>query len=246
MKSKFRPMALLVIPVLLVTMACGLLSSTSSGSSSSGSSSSSGGNEVNGGNPGSPSTYNQVILKDDFSDNTSGWGIANDANKVVQYTQGTLEFQVIKPNDFVYSTPSDTAYSNVHIEVTVKPNASDANSAFGVLCDQQTTSEDFYYFAITPNGQYAIALAATGKQDVFLTNNDKWGTSTLIPTNASSYKVTVECSNGVLNLYVNDKMIDTASDSTYTSGMVGLFAWSGKAASSADMSFDNFSMTSLK
>jgi hypothetical protein len=45
---------------------------------------------------------------------------------------------------------------------------------------------------------------------------------------------------------VDGKAIDSVTDSTYTSGHIGLFAWSGENVSSGDVSFDDFAMTSME
>jgi hypothetical protein len=189
----------------------------------------------------------KVLFQDDFSDSNSGWGTGSDANKYVDYSNNSLEFKVFKANDFVYSTPNETNYQDVHVEVTVTPSNSDKNTAFGILCDQQVTHDSFYYAAVTLSGQYAIVLAAVAKDDVFLTNNNDWGTSDFIPANASSYTIGMDCGgDGALALYVNGQKIDSANDSTYTDGHIGLFAWSGKNANATDVSFANYVASSLK
>jgi hypothetical protein len=68
----------------------------------------------------------------------------------------------------------------------------------------------------------------------------------LITENESSYRVGLECGNGKLSLYVDGQLIDSVSDGTYTDGSVGLITWSGNDISSADVSFDDFVVTSLE
>jgi len=68
----------------------------------------------------------------------------------------------------------------------------------------------------------------------------------LIDTNTSSHRIGADCGNGTLTLYVDGKVIDSVTDYTYANGGVGLFAWSGLNISSADVTFDDFIMTSLK
>jgi hypothetical protein len=45
---------------------------------------------------------------------------------------------------------------------------------------------------------------------------------------------------------VDGKQIASIADSTYTSGGVGAFVWSGEDVSNADVSFDDFVIKSLK
>lgn len=185
-----------------------------------------------------------VILSDDFSSDT--WGTGTDADSSVEYANNALQVLVFKTNYFVWSTPNDEDYSNVHVEVTALNNSTDSTTAFGVICNMQVTNVS-YYFAITPAGQYAIGKSAVAADDVFLTNNDTWAYSDAIPVNQSSYRVGADCaSNGTLTLYVNGTQVASAVDTTYTSGNVALFVWSGEEeASGANVSFDDFQMSKL-
>lgn len=184
-----------------------------------------------------------VILEDDFS--SPRWGVSTDTDSSVEYDNGTLRMIVYTKNWFVWSTPDDRDYENVHMEVDVINNDTDPTTAFGIMCNQQAVDDSFYYFAITPAGQYAIAEASLAANDIFLTNDDQWEYSDFIGENADSYRIGADCGNGQLTLYVNGQQIASVSDDTYTSGGVALFVWSGEEVSSADVSFDNFLMTEL-
>ena len=186
-----------------------------------------------------------AILEDDFSNSNTNWGVGTDDTSSVEYSDGGLRVKVFTENYFVWSTPDDVDYENVHIETTVINNGTDSTTAFGIMCDQQLIDDSVYYFAITPGGEYAIAKAALAQTDVFLTNNDEWGSSDLIAQDAASYRIGADCGNGQLTLYVDGQQVATVSDSTYTNGGVALFVWSGENAPSADVTFDDFIMTKL-
>jgi hypothetical protein len=186
-----------------------------------------------------------VLLEDDFS--SSQWGTGTDDNSSIEYAEEALQMIVSAKNWFVWSTPNDEDYENVHMEVTVLNNGTDRYTAFGLMCNQLPASDNsFYYFAITPAGQYAIAKATTDQSDVFLTNNDEWANSSLIPQGASSYRVGADCGNGTLTLYVNGKQIASVSHSSYTRGGVAVFTWSAEEPTATNVSFDDFLMTSLE
>lgn len=192
-----------------------------------------------GGGDGEP----DVLLGDDFSSET--WGTGTDADSSVEYANEALQMIVYTTNYFVWSTPDDVDYENVHMEVTVTNNDSDPTTAFGLMCRQQVADTSFYYLAMTPAGEYAIAKAAVGQTDVFLTNNDQWAHSDLITQEAASYRVGADCGNGTLTLYVDGQQIASVSDTSYTDGGVALFTWSGEEAVSTDVTFDDFVMTNL-
>jgi hypothetical protein len=185
----------------------------------------------------------RVVLSDDFS--SAKWGTGTNTNSSVEYENGTLQMIIYTKNYFVWSTPDDQDYQNTHMEVTVNNNGTDSTTAFGIMCNQQATTGNFYYVAMTPAGEYAIAKAAEGQDDVFLTNNDQWAPSDLIAKDASSYKVGADCGSGTLTLYVDGQQIVSVSDASYVNGGVALFTWSGEDATSTDVSFDDFLMTEL-
>jgi len=182
-------------------------------------------------------------LSDDFS--SVKWGTSTDADSSVKYANSALQMIVFTTNYFVWSAPDDQTYQDVHMETTVINNGTDSTTAFGFMCNMQSNDKDFYYLAMTPAGEYAIAKAVEGEEDLFLTNNDQWAPSDQIVKDAPSYRVGVDCGNGTLTLYVDGQQIASISDSTYTSGGVGLFTWSGEEASATNVSFDDFVMTGL-
>lgn len=198
-----------------------------------------------GGDPTGPTSTPspRVILSDDFS--SSQWGTGTDADSSVEYASSALQMIVYTTNYFVWSTPNDQDYQNTHMEVTVNNNGTDSTTAFGIMCNQQPTTSNFYYVAMTPAGQYAIAKAAEGQEDLFLTNNDAWASSDLIAKDASSYRVGMDCGNGSITLYVDGQQIASVADASYVNGGVALFTWSGEDATTTDVSFDDFLMTEL-
>jgi len=187
----------------------------------------------------------KVILSDDFS--STAWGTGTDADSAVEYANNALQMIVYTKNYFVWSTPNDEEYQNIHMEVTAINNGTDSTTAFGIMCNQQAGADSsFYYLAMTPAGEYAVAKATTDQSDVFLTNNDQWANSELIARDAASYRVGADCGNGTLTLYVDGQQIATASDASYTTGGIAVFTWSGEEATSTNVSFDDFLMTELE
>lgn len=184
-----------------------------------------------------------VILSDNFS--SEQWGTGTDVDSGVEYVDNALNFIVFTENYFVWSTPDDEIYSDIHMEITVENNDTDSTTAFGLICNK-AVGNDFYYFAVTPAGQYAIAKAVTGETDLFLTNDDNWANSDLIAVEASSYRVGADCGNGTLALYVDGQEIASVNNSSYTSGRVAVFAWSGEEVGiNTNVTFDDFEMTEL-
>lgn len=183
-----------------------------------------------------------ALLEDNFS-SEGNWGTGTDADSSVEYANGMLNFVVHKDLYFVWSTPNGEDYENIHIEVTANNNSTDPAGAFGIICNLAITNTS-YYFAITGAGEYAIGrYTLTG--DTLLTNDGQWGTSNVIAADAPSYRIGADCGNNTLTLYVDGQQVDSVSDSTYTTGNVGMFAWSGEEPNGTNVSFDDFVVTKL-
>jgi hypothetical protein len=163
----------------------------------------------------------------------------------VEYVNDALQFFIYAANLIVYTGPNDTDYENIHIEVTAANASADPDAGFGILCNQQFMDDEFYYAYITARGDYGIVKSMFVEDNIDLAT----GYSDLIPQNAASYQIGLDCANGTLTLYVNGQMIDSvadpAADSVYASGRVGLLAFSNKIASGVSVAFDNFIVTAL-
>jgi hypothetical protein len=187
-----------------------------------------------------------TLLEDDFSVSRNGWGTLDSSTSSVQYENDTLHMQLFEKNYVTWSRPNDEDYENVHVEITAINNNTDSETAFGIVCLQQSEDWSFYYLAMTPGGQYAIIKATDGQDDEILTNDGEWDYSDAIPVDAASYQIGADCSGGTLILYVDGKQIASVNDSSYSSGHIGLFTWSAEDIASADVSFDDFVLSSLE
>jgi serine/threonine protein kinase len=185
----------------------------------------------------------ETILEDDFSDD-SIWGLLDAENASIEYADEALRIELFTESWMAWTTPDDEVYENVHIEVTAHNNDGESTTEFGIVCYQQEDGTSFYYAVITRAGDYAIVLAADGEDDIFLTNDGEWGTSDLIE-NKDSYRLGMDCGNGTLSLYVDGQLVDSAEDDTYEGGTPGVVVLSGDSVSAADVSFDDFLMTTL-
>jgi hypothetical protein len=187
-----------------------------------------------------------AILEDDFSGSDTNWGTGTDSNSSVEYSNDALNFFVNKDYYFVWSTPDDVEYENVHIEASVANTSVDPTGAFGIVCNLQDVTDTSYYFAVTGAGEYAIGRYTLTSDDI-LTNDGQWGTSDAIKANEASYRIGADCaSDGTLTLSVNGQKVDSVNDTMYLTGQVALFAWSGEQTDGTNVSFDDFVMTKLK
>jgi hypothetical protein len=188
-----------------------------------------------------------ILWQDDFSD-TGIWETWADSDSSAEYVNGAFNMNLFTKDILNWAAPNDgNSYQNIHMEVTTMTNDSDPTAGFALVCNLQSDGHSYYYLMMKSTGEYAIAKAIKGPNDVFLTNNDHWATSDLITQNASSYRLGADCgSDGTLTLYVDGQKIDSVSDSTYGPGRVGLLIWSSSDTNKTDITFDDFIMTALK
>jgi len=185
-----------------------------------------------------------TLFEDNFS-TEDNWGTGTDSDSSVEYVNGGLRMQVYTGNYIVWSTADTDSFENIHIEVTVKNHNTDPFAAFAIICDGQGSTDSFYYLGITPDGHYAIADKPDNSDSIYLTENDQWETTDKFALNAASYRLGADCGNGKLTLYVDGQVVDSVSDSTYTSGYVGLLTWSDEQVNIVDVTYDDFIVTEL-
>jgi hypothetical protein len=183
---------------------------------------------------------NAEIFSDNFSSTSTGWGTGTDAESSVEYVDGGLQFKVFTDLFVTWSGPDQVKYSDVHIDVTVKNNSTDELALFGIICHEQD-SQDFYYLGVGGDGYYAIAKSEVGKDNEYYSD----GNSSAIPTDNQPFTLGADCGSGNLALYVNGQQIASAQDSSFTSGYIGLFAWSNEIENSTDVTFDDFVLSEL-
>jgi hypothetical protein len=180
--------------------------------------------------------------KDDFSNSSSGWGTGTDADSSVEYNNDGLEIKVFTPYYVTWSTQSLESYENTHLEVNVQNSSTDQEAFFGFICNEQGTTNAFYYVGVSPDGYYAFNKSKVVGDDEVL----KDGTSDIISASAQSMRLGLDCKNGSMALYVNGELIDSVSDSTYTSGTFGLFGASDDEQNGTSVLFDDFATSKIE
>jgi hypothetical protein len=183
--------------------------------------------------PGPP----QVILFDEFNDNTKNWEVGEFEGANVDITNGQMIIDVLTDNLWAYSILLDNIYDSVHlvVDVEVIDPAEDCN--FGIICGFQDEG-NFSALEIDPNGYYSIWGFDQNQYRKFI----DWTYSELI-TRSGIYALSAYCGANRLALLVDDALIVETALPNYHSGKVGViagtsFSYPFKTA------FDNFKILS--
>lgn len=159
-----------------------------------------------------------VVFQDDFSDPDSGWDVGGDDTSDRRYRNGKYEIEVIPDNYFVWSNPG-RLFEDVIVTVSSQPEQATGEGDFGVLCRYQD-EENFYALEISEDGYFSIWKSENGE---FITLVD-WEYTRHIPVDGSPVALTVACIGDRLTLLADGVLLAEASDSSFSSGDVGLIA----------------------
>jgi len=187
-----------------------------------------------GGGSGGPA----ALFKDDFSDSNSGWDDTSNENGSNGYVDNEYVISLAKTDWFRWGNASEDNLSDIHIETTARSTGSATDGTFGVIC-HYVDNKNYYYVGIGSDGYHILAKDVDGEDKTLSKGTDK------VPQNEDTYNLGVDCGNGKLALYVNGKKIDSVTDDTFTTGKIGLFAWSSKDKD-VEVHFDDFVVTELK
>lgn len=160
-----------------------------------------------------------VPFSDDFSTRDGGWGVATPDEYLYGYQSEKYVIEVGVPNLLVWTTPGKV-YQNVKVEATASSEQVRDNH-YGVLC--RYTKGEFYYFAISADGYYAI-FRRTEEGDLIPLTGQAMLRSPLIHTDGAENQILAVCDGPELALYVNGELVAQAQDETLERGDVGLAA----------------------
>ena len=179
-------------------------------------------------------------FRDDFEDSRSGWGAHEDEALSRGYADGEYYIKLDKANWFAWAYPG-AQFDDASVEVNAYLSSGSQDGHFGVLC-RHKDEDNFYYFAISADGYYAIFRRENGG-DLEIITGDGEGMiySTDIRTGGQINNIQAVCQGDELSLYVNGKLLESVNDDTHTQGDVGLGAGSGPEGDT-HVRFDDFSV----
>jgi len=132
------------------------------------------------------------------------------------------------------------AYADTVVEVQATPLTSFQDIGSGVMCRADASNNgDGYYFMINPNGHYSIRIGR-GSEVAPLVD---WTASPAVHSGIDHNTIRAVCLGNQLAMNVNDQLVASVEDNTYSSGYTGLTA----AASNfgVDISFDNLKLYAI-
>lgn len=172
-------------------------------------------------------TYNSVTLAgfdEQFNGSIAKWlarsGVWTNASSAYLYTPG-------RAASWNFVTYSPSTYSNVDYSVKLWRYGSSTNSSNIVIRSSGAVSSnggcsDCYIFQYTRSGSYSIWKRVNGTETAL----QNWATSTAIATNDNWNTLRVRAVGSSLQFYINGTLVKSVTDTSHTSGYVGMSMYS--------------------
>ena len=131
--------------------------------------------------------------------------------------------------------------TDVVADVQVTPLTIYTDGGAGIMCRAAVSDNgNGYYFMINPSGYYSIRIGQ-GHDIAPLVD---WQRSKAIHTGIDQNTIRAVCLGDRLAMYVNNELVASVVDATYSSGYAGLAVAAG--SNGVDMAFDNLTLYSVQ
>jgi hypothetical protein len=183
-----------------------------------------------------PQPTSNILFADDFSTPDSGWARLSETDKSADYVNGGYRMWLNIAQYDIWSYTGKTFTDPVSIEVDATKTAGPDDNDFGVICNFQD-SDNFYFGLISSDG-YALIGKKQGGTTTPLSSDQMSPVDGIQPGSAPNH-IKFVCDNGTLSLFANGNPVATTTDTTFTSGDVGLRIGT-YAEAGLEVVFDNF------
>ncbi len=184
---------------------------------------------------GTPILSSSLTAQDNFNwdvnDTTDGGGCG--------FNAGTYHSTLFSKNFYFPCFARTSNFSNFAFQVQMTINQGDEG---GLVFRGNNNSDlaQFYLFSINQKGTYRLDVSKDTTHNTSIAED----TSTAIKTGTGQNNtLAVVAKGGTLYLYINKQYIGSASDNTYSSGLLGVFA--SATTATTDVSFTNAKVWAL-
>ncbi|GAB4454589.1 MAG: hypothetical protein Kow0070_01330 [Anaerolineales bacterium] len=175
----------------------------------------------------------EVLYREDFSNNTSGWDRVLNDGGIMDYDSGGYRILVRGAKMNFWSTPPGN-FGDVRIEADVTRLNGPMENRAGLICRYQ--NGNYYFFVISNDGYYAIGKFTNGQ--AILVGQEMMVASDAIRGEGVNH-LRADCVGDTLTFYVNETQVASTQDPDFSTGGVGVLAGSFDEPG-VDVLFQNF------
>ncbi len=166
----------------------------------------------------------EILLEDDFSDDTTGWEVVNNVYELKGYSSEGYLISINQKGGRSIST-TGLQFSDIKIQVETQKITGSNDSYLGIVCRYQD-NQNYYRFFVTPDGYTGIVKVVNGESSTL--PDGKMSYNHDVIQDDGTNLLEVSCVGNTLSLSVNGKLAVSAEDDQLTEGDVGVFAETGQ------------------
>ncbi len=158
-----------------------------------------------------------LLYQDDFSNPSSGWSEYSSDAGYTRYQDGQYLIEVNQPDYSIWGNYDNDTYTDTIINVDVQVlQSANGTGGFGVMC-RYTDNENYYQLEVDEDGYFIIYKYLSG-EFVALHN---WDSLDALK-NRNAMTITASCIGSELTLAVDNQVIASVTDSSFSQGYIGL------------------------
>lgn len=158
-----------------------------------------------------------LLYQESFDDPNSGWSNQNTENGSSGYESSQYIIRVNSPNYDVWGNYDRQQFADVIINVDVAVlQSANGTGGYGVMC-RYIDNENYYKLEIDEDGYFIIYKYLGGE---FVALYDWDNLASLV--GLTSARLTVSCIGNQLTLAVNDTVLASVTDDSFSQGYIGL------------------------
>ena len=165
-----------------------------------------------------------ILLEDDFSNDTTGWEIVNNVYELKGYSSAGYLISINNQGGRSIST-TGLQFTDSIIQVETRKLTGSSDSYIGIVCRYQD-NQNYYRFFVTPDGYTGIVRVVKGESSTL--PGGKMNYNHDVVQDDGINLLEVSCVGSQLKLMVNNKLAVSAEDDQLKQGDVGLFAETGQ------------------
>lgn len=191
---------------------------------------------------GNNTTKGNLLYLENFSSSKgSSWGGYLSANFSYYFENGRYHLNVNEYNSY-RAVSFGQSYNNSIVEVEATQEAGPNDNYYGVIV-RRVDWNNYYLFSISGDGYYCMSEY---QNNSWTPTSWNWKKSNAIHTGNATNLIRIVSDGDRFSFYVNDIGVGNYTDSSFSSGMMGLAAATLYTPGTATIGFDNLKIWDIK
>jgi hypothetical protein len=179
--------------------------------------------------PTNPVPQGNPLFQDDFMNNNNGWNIQSYPGEfAVSLGNGSLKLENDSNKLLWELLPGNKSYSDFQLSVDASLSKGSQDNGYGVYIrgalSQNMTITSFYRFELYGDGSFAVFKGTTDANGNTTTPRlvDYTNNSAILKQGGVNH-LTISAKGSRMQFLINNQIVSTVTDATYTSGAIALF-----------------------